>query len=327
MPGIIYYVTYTVIKRSFINGQDIQTSNSGLHVCSSVVAPTRGGGTAAYWRVLELMSNKTKVSAYVNCKRDKTWLEQEAKKLMQYHRYSYPVNGTRANVLVKKKTNKNNGATTWYEHQPQSDVTQQQQYNVGSYDCCVIRPQHGWMKIEEITRERIVEEIVLCNQVTGASTVIISTLPLNNNVITPSDWEGIITINQMIRDIAQTWKSSSGVRHVLVQEFGNLTNQMLWLNAQHIGYNVTIPDFTKNDGWEKQGSDFLLHRYHGVNFDRFQPSIAMVCAFKWIRSGPDQVDINSNEDDSGECYTPGWFPDYEHRDGCSNGVNCEFHQY
>ena len=46
------------------------------------------------------MSNKTKVSAYVNCKRDKTWLEQEAKKLMQYHRYSYPVNGTF--VLVKK---------------------------------------------------------------------------------------------------------------------------------------------------------------------------------------------------------------------------------
>jgi len=223
-----------VITRSFINGRDIETTNSGLHVCSSLVAPTRGGGVSAYWRVLELMSKRTEALAYVNCKREKGWLGQDGKKLSR-KRYTYPSSGGEANPLVKENTTKNNGATTFYQSQINYNESQQQFYQVGGFDCCVLRLQHGWMELHEITRDRIVEEIELCNTVVGATTVIVSTLPLNNNVLTPSDWEGIIAINEIIRDIARSWKPPSpedgGVQWVLVQEFGNFTNQILWQNA------------------------------------------------------------------------------------------------
>ena len=48
---------------------------------------------------------------------------------------------------------------------------------------------------------------------------------------------------------------------------------------QHIGYNITIPDFTKNDGWELRDSEFLLHRYQGLKNMPHAPSIPMVCAY------------------------------------------------
>ena len=65
-----------------------------------------------------------------------------------------------------------------------------------------------------------------------------------------------------------------GVRVVLVQEFGNFTNQILWNNAQFIGYNISMPDFAK-DGWKKEGTGFLLHRYSPDQ--QYAPSIPMVC--------------------------------------------------
>ncbi|KAL7531048.1 hypothetical protein ACHAXR_007926 [Thalassiosira sp. AJA248-18] len=272
------YMGSHVITRSFINGQHFPSS--GLHVCSSIVAPTRGGGASAYWRVLELMSNRTEAPWYVNCKKEKGWLLQDGKKLSR-HRFPYPPIEAK-NDLVKVNTSKNNGATTWYRTQLNYNESQQQLYQVGGFDCCVLRLQHGWMELHEITRERIVDEIELCNKVVGAKSVIISTLPLNNNILTVSDWESLININQIIRDIARTWNPPSpgndGIQWVLVQEFGNFTNQILWWNAHHIGYNITIPDFTKNDGWEKKGAEFLLHRYQGIKSMKLAPSIPMVCA-------------------------------------------------
>ena len=40
-----------------------------------------------------------------------------------------------------------------------------------------------------------------------------------------------------------------------------------------------MPDFSKNNGWEKEGTGFLLHRYRGIKGMRFEPSIPMVCAY------------------------------------------------
>ena len=234
-----------VIVRSFYNGVPEEINgqwwtNSGLHVCSSIVAPTRGGGVSAYWRTLELMSEKNGRSYYVNCKNKKYWSSNDWHQLTNFTYYYPPPPGK--NKLNKKKTNKSNGATTWMESQisyiNESQVHQQPQssYNVGGFDACVLKPQHGWMEIGEITRGRLVEQIELCHQTVGARTVIMSTLPLNNNVLNVTDWEGIIKINDIIRDIARGWKlpplGEGGVRWVLVQEFGNFTNQLLWRNAQ-----------------------------------------------------------------------------------------------
>ena len=102
-------------------------------------------------------------------------------------------------------------------------------------------------KLKDITRERVVDAINLCNELVGAQIVIITTLQFNNNIKTPQDWNITILINEIIRDIAATWQPAKngggGVQHVLVQEFGNLTNQILWMNAQNLGYNISMPDF------------------------------------------------------------------------------------
>lgn len=271
-----------VIARAFYNDGHVLSidgryfSKSGLHVCSSIVAPTRGGGSASYFRVLELMSNKTEVRSNVNCKREKTWSRQEAKRLANYT-YVYPATSTE-NKLVKKETNKNNGSTTWMQSEP-PDAKNRTSVNINGVDVAVLRPQHGWMKLDEITRDRLIEQVELMHEVFGARVVVISTLPLNNNVITKDDWERVIQINGFIRDIVHDWtpRSEDAVQWILVQEFANLTNQMLWHNAIHIGYNTSLPDFSF-PGWESAGSDIFLHRHKALKEIRFEPSIPMVCA-------------------------------------------------
>eukprot|EP00970_Alexandrium_tamarense_P005616 scaffold931_cov200-Alexandrium_tamarense.AAC.4 len=82
-----------------------------------------------------------------------------------------------------------------------------------------------------------------CNQplkeLGSAQTVIIKTLQLSNNVKTHQDWN--------VRDIVATWQPTSDgggqVQHMLVQEFGSITNQILWMNGQNLGYNISMPDF------------------------------------------------------------------------------------
>ena len=289
-----------VIVRAFYNGQVLDINGqyftrSGLHVCSSIVAPTRGGGSASYFRVLELMSKQTE-SGYVNCKREKTWSRQEAKRLSNYT-YIYPP-ATTKNELVKRETNKNNGATTWMLSEP-PDATNRSSANINGIDVAVVRPQHGWMKLDEITRDRVIEQVELVHEVFGARVVIITTLPLNNNVITKDDWERVIQINGIIREIAYSWtpRSVESVQWVLVQEFANLTNQVLWHNAIHIGYNASLPDFSIS-GWEGAGStsDIFLHRYKGLKDLRFEPSIPMVCAHHI-----DQPFTTKNET-AGQCF-------------------------
>ena len=220
-----------VIARAFYNDGNVLDiggryfSRSGLHVCSSIVAPTRGGGSASYFRVLELMSNMTEVNGYVNCKREKTWSRQEAGRLANYT-YVYPATSTE-NKLMKKETNKNNGSTTWMQSAP-PDATNRSSANIDGVDVAVLRPQHGWMKLDEITRDRVIEQVELLREVFGARVVVITTLPLNNNVITRDDWERVIQINGLIREIANDWtpRSVDSVQWVLVQEFANLTNQV-----------------------------------------------------------------------------------------------------
>ena len=157
---------------------------------------------------------------------------------------------------------------------------------MGPFDAVIMRIPHGWMSISDITRERLVEAIKLAHENLGVTTVIITTLPLNNNVLDENDWRGIHGINDMIRDVARTWPSPSplasqsakrGVEWVLVQEFGEFTNQILWKNAQHLGYDMT--PFKGEDGWELSGTQFLLDRLSWPQ-RKWPPSIPMVCAQK-----------------------------------------------
>lgn len=58
----------------------------------------------------------------------------------------------------------------------------------------VLRVPHGWMKAEELTRERIHEAILFCQEVIGARVVIITTVGLDNNAITSELWEKVSSI-------------------------------------------------------------------------------------------------------------------------------------
>ena len=102
-------------------------------------------------------------------------------------------------------------------------------------------------------------------------------------------WEQLIKVNQIIRDIAANWvpdSSGDGVQWVLKNEWGNFTNQIIWNNAKHLEsegrplgtkqYNISIPDFTKHDGWEKRNVGFLFERLtRGSEY--WVPLISMVC--------------------------------------------------
>ncbi|KAL7540451.1 hypothetical protein ACHAXR_010114 [Thalassiosira sp. AJA248-18] len=259
--------------------------NINLHNCLSIAAPVRGGGVSAYWRVATLMSMSTRLPHYICEHRWNKWNEGQAFPLVD-HRYSDD---------GKQLDNRHFHSPSKFHSPGELNITSEvnHPYSVGAFDAIVLRVPHGWLKIKEITKDRIVEAINLSNRYLGAQTIIISTLPFNNNVKSLSDWEGIARINQMIRDIARTWVQlqPDSIRHVLVQEFGNFTNQLLWMNAKHIHLNTSSPDFSKN-GWELKGADFLLKRLSAATF--WFPSISMVCA---ERTYPSVNEKNENVED------------------------------
>ena len=152
---------------------------------------------------------------------------------------------------------------------------------VGAFDAAVIRIPHGWMSIRDVTRERIVEAINLAHDNLGVETVVVTTLPLNNNVLDAADWRGVGEINEAIREIAASWSPADGlhgVKWVLVQEFGQLTNQILYKNAQHLGLANPhkAPNFARR-GWEQLVVDTLLKRLAWAK-RKWPPSVPQVCA-------------------------------------------------
>jgi len=229
--------------------------------CLTISSPIQGGGVSSFWRQTGLMSNMNKREVY----------------------------------LCNREHHNNNGwavsqAITLLDHPTQKDV------NIGAYDAFVMRVPHGWLSLDQITREAIVEQIQLANKYLGAKTVIISTLPLCNNVVNANQWALLGKINDMIHDIAHNWPISddddvNGIKTVLVQEFNNYTSQIIWNNAIHIGMtNRTLPDTTKK-GWEQE-ADFFFDRLN--NGGKWPPSKAQVCVSsnRWIQHNAEQCNLN-----------------------------------
>ena len=258
------------LARTYRNGANY----SNVHNCLSVSAPIRGGGITAFWRIVTLMSLSTHSDNYVCEHYWKSWSSSQALDLIQ-HRYVDPDKEGNDGTTMKQDHNNQASEIEW---NTTFDKTNLHLSSVDSFDAIVMRIPHGWLTLEQITRERIIEAITLSNEHVGAQTIIISTLPLNNNVVTTSDWQKVTEINHMLRNIARTWNHSEPgkVKYILIQEFGNFTNQILRMNAEHIQMtNTSTPDFTR-DGWELSGAEFLLKRLSAESF--WAPSICMVCA-------------------------------------------------
>lgn len=248
-------------ERRWAQGYRYNPEKDWVSECLTISSPTQGGGISSFWRMTGLMSVTNRRELYI-CDRDhhnnKGWAESQALTLLDH-----PTN------------NRTNA--------------------VGAYDAFVMRVPHGWLSIDQISKEGIIEQINLNNKYLGAETVIISTLPLCNNVVTPTDWKRIGEINDIIRDIARNWPSppagENGIRTVLVQEFANYTSQIIWSNAKDIGlYNGSMPDYSLK-GWEQTG-DFLFDRLT-IN-GKWPPSKAQVCVSRkfWINDRGEQCHLN-----------------------------------
>ena len=218
------------------------------HNCLSVAAPVRGGGVSAYWRVTDLMSSK-------NRRREAACAKEDLQK--------------------RQRVGWSTDQALSLAEQPLAEGMP-----VGAFDAAVMRIPHGWMSVQEVTRERIVEAINLAHDNLGVDTVVVTTLPLNNNVLDAADWRGVGEINEAIREIAASWSPDGphGVKRVLVQEFGQLTNQILYRNAQHLGLANPNegPNFARR-GWEQLVVDALLRRLAWAK-RKWPPSVPQVCA-------------------------------------------------
>lgn len=243
----------TRLARTYRNGRE----NENVHTCFSVSAPVRGGGVFAFWRIATLMSASTRRAEFKCQHQWTTWNEGQAKRLIE-HQYTEP---------------------------DSRSVQHQLNYTVHNFDCIVMRIPHGWLKLPEITRERIVEAIDLASSHLGAETVIIPTLQFNNNVLSQSDWKALARINHMLRGIARDPPKKGKVKRILIQEFGNFTSQVIYANAKSLGMIEELPDFSKKD-WQLKDSDFLFKRLSAESF--WAPSISMVCADKTFETTNDK---------------------------------------
>lgn len=150
---------------------------------------------------------------------------------------------------------------------------------IGSFDVVTLRVMHGWMKTEEITPDRLLEAIHLASELFGVECVILQTIPFTNNVKTAQDMNEINKLNDVVRNIAHTWNpvnSTLPLKNVLVQEFGQYYNHIIWSNGRHLGYNVSRPLGANPLIFQSEGPDFLYDRLKDGK--QWSPSIAMVCS-------------------------------------------------
>jgi hypothetical protein len=235
------------------------------HDGGTVVAPTRGGGVSALWRMTGLLSRSTKGKPPANMAGG-GWSDKEINALTNY-------------------------VYTIDDPQPEQRIN----LTISNFDVVVFRVMHGWMNLNEITHDRIVEAVQLSHELLGATSVVLMTIPFTNNVLTVEDMIKVDKINSDIREIARGWHarrkhSTGGVQQVLVIEYGSYCNHIIWSNGRHLGYNVTHPLRADELDFAAEGPFFLLDRLHDGEWG---PSIPQVCSDS-TSLGPDRTACNRN---------------------------------
>ena len=293
------------VKRHFHNSQHFPEV---AHICVTESAPIRGGGVSAYMRHNLMISSSSMKRRGVCGHGSKLWGLDVVDSLLDYQ-YQHP---------VSKQQHR-------YKSDNQSDEEElsHRSTRVGRFNAAILKiPALGWIKdINSVTKEAIIEEIDLVGKYFGVETVIISTLTFSNNVKTLDDWEGIQKVNEMIRQIAKSWEFSPtkgiSVRLILVQELANFTNQLIWTNAKHMGYDVDL-DFSIN-GWDGMKASFLLDRFERVSKYFWPPSIPMVCSKRPNVTNVRSCVQNKISPDGGHWCTPTLGPRYSASIACLLG--------
>ena len=266
------------------------------------MAPTRGGGVSASYRMTGLLSRslnmtgiltKTKAGKMVMLERPLkfpwahfqkqpnpivgAWTQEQVDKLLSH---SYPLPSSSPPPSGK------------HHNQQQQQSQPKTLQTVEKFDVCIIRVMHGWMRFEAITHERILEAIELSHKLLGAKTIVIMTVPITNNVKNNDHVNKMNQINNDIRQIARDWDASaSGVQHVLVLEYGIYYNHIIWSSGLHLKYQgLTHPLKATQDTFTSEASfvqDRLKQRF-------MAPSIAMVCSDMKSLSKRNRTNCNRN---------------------------------
>lgn len=210
------------------------------------VAPTRGGGVVAGWRITALLQSKGENRSLPN-NSGGGWVRTDVVDLLSY--------------------NYTNG----------DDDDENITITYHSFDTTIIRIPHGWMRLHEITREALEESVELAHQLFGTTSFIILSLPIVNNVDTPELLDQLVETNQMIREFALDSRRRNGTyfvgRPVLLLDFGILGDSLVEWNARLLGYDNTTNTDPHNTTIKTSSRDYLF-RYRLANGVK----IAQVCS-------------------------------------------------
>jgi hypothetical protein len=139
----------------------------------------------------------------------------------------------------------------WNQHQIKVLRNQlMSRFGLIEFDAIVMN-YNNWVWPEpEVLELRYRDAIRLAQSTFNVTTIILVTYPFTKTVNSTKRWNDVHEYNKMLRRISRD-QNTLNETTILVLEFGNLTNQLLWTNARSIG--VEMPDPRKLSsmlGWE-----------------------------------------------------------------------------
>ena len=257
------------------------------HIGGSIVWPTHGGGATGTFRMTALLSKKGENKPPAN-HGGGGWNIKHVNRFLNHEMYGLEM--IREKEFGEEMARRSREGVRDPVTKPTNSTP-----TLDKFDVIVFRTMHGWMQLEELTPNRFMEAIHLAGYLFKAETVILQTIPFSNNVKTVSDLKAVDRINANMRNIANNWNPqnpSFPIKHVLVQEYGQYVNHVIWSNARHLGYKISDPIDAEPTVFETEGPTFLLDRLN--NSDGYPPSIPMVCSdLKSLGETRDKCDRNS----------------------------------
>ena len=180
----------------------------------SFSSPTNGGGSSSYWRMTDI------------------WIaENEGKKLPPHT------------------------GGGWSQHQVKVLRNQFLKVNNATTLDAIIITYNNWITPDPNTLEtRYRKAIHLAKSTFKTKSIILVTYPFTKTVNSTKRWNDVYEYNKMIRRIStENNQNATSNTTIVVLEFGNLTNQLLWTNARSLGLNVSDPrEVSSVFGWELQ---------------------------------------------------------------------------
>ena len=174
--------------------------------------PTNGGGASAYWRMTDI------------------WTSMNKGKPLPPH-----VGGG------------------WNQHQIKVLRNQlMNRFKNTEFDAVIMNYNNWvWPDVEEL-EIRYREAIHLTRTAFNATAIILVTYPFTKTVNSTKRWTDVHEYNNMLRRIStENDQNSSNDVSIMVLEFGNFANQLLWTNARSIGIEMSDPRTVSSvHGWE-----------------------------------------------------------------------------